>query len=274
LTKSPVARNFFAKKETVMPDDKALKARSPNYPAISLATALDHITKIFKKIQTHPAPQDVILSAMGYKSYNGASAPAFSGLIKYGLLDKVSKDYKLSERAISIEVPRNTSEKERAIKDALRSPALFAKLLDQFCGQLPDDSLVRANLIREGFGATAVPQIIQALRESVELAARYGGAYDPHETQRQEDAAVFAESQAEPAAPEPANVSAVQRTEAVKATEYAEGERELLHGPLSRSASYRLVIKGDAGPKEIGKLIKILELQKSLLEDDEDEVAH
>lgn len=256
-------------------DDKALKSRSPNYPAISLATALEHISKIFKKIQTHAAPQDVILSAMGYKSYNGASAGQFSGLIKFGLLDKISKDYKLSSRAISIEVPRNTAEKERAIKEALRAPALFAKLLDQFQGQLPDDSLIRANLIREGFGATAVPQIIQALRESVELAARYGGEYDPHETQRQEDAAVFEEPQATPApAPEPVHLVASQRAEEAKTVAYAEGERELLHGPLSRSASYRLVIKGEAGPKEIGKLIKILELQKSLLEDDEDEVAH
>lgn len=257
-----------------MADDKALRTRSPNYPAIGLASAVDHIGKIFKKIQQYPAPQDVILSAMGYKSYNGASAPAFSALQKYGLLDKIAKDYKLSSRALAIEVPHNENEKGQAIKDALRTPLLFAKLLDQFHGSLPDDSLIRATLIREGFNATAIPQIIQALRESVELAARYQGEYDPHEAQRREDAAMFEERQAEPApAPEPAHAPSTH-IEGAKPAPLFEGERELLHGPLSRSASYRLVIKGDAGPKEIGKLIKILELQKTLLEDDDEEAAH
>ena len=49
------------------------------------------------------------------------------------------------------------------------------------------------------------------------------------------------------------------------------GEREWLRGPLSKAASYRLVVSGDMGPKEIGKLIKLLEAQKAVLDDDEDE---
>jgi hypothetical protein len=48
-------------------------------------------------------------------------------------------------------------------------------------------------------------------------------------------------------------------------------ERDLLHGLLSRTVSYRLVIRGDAGPKELGNLIKILEMQKSVLEDGDQE---
>lgn len=51
------------------------------------------------------------------------------------------------------------------------------------------------------------------------------------------------------------------------------GEREWLRGPLSRDVNYRLVISGDMGPKEIGKLIKLLEAQKAVL-DDEDEPLH
>ncbi len=54
---------------------------------------------------------------------------------------------------------------------------------------------------------------------------------------------------------------------------YEDGEREMLHGPLSRSVSYRLVVRGDAGPKDLGKLIKILQLQKTILEDEDEDAA-
>lgn len=51
----------------------------------------------------------------------------------------------------------------------------------------------------------------------------------------------------------------------------AAGEREWLRGPLSKEASYRLIVTGDLGPKEIGKLIKLLKAQQAVLSDDEEE---
>lgn len=47
-------------------------------------------------------------------------------------------------------------------------------------------------------------------------------------------------------------------------------EREWLRGPLSKDFSYRLIVTGDLGPKEIGKLIKLLEAQREILSDDEE----
>ncbi len=49
------------------------------------------------------------------------------------------------------------------------------------------------------------------------------------------------------------------------------GEREWLRGPLSRDTSYRLIVAGDLGPKEIGKLIKLLKAQQAVLSDEEDD---
>lgn len=49
-----------------------------------------------------------------------------------------------------------------------------------------------------------------------------------------------------------------------------DGEREWLRGPLSKTTNYRLVISGDMGPKEIAKLIKLLEAQKAVLDDDDE----
>lgn len=49
-------------------------------------------------------------------------------------------------------------------------------------------------------------------------------------------------------------------------------EREWLRGPLSKETGYRLIVTGDLGPKEIGKLIKLLEAQKNVLSDEDDEL--
>lgn len=48
-------------------------------------------------------------------------------------------------------------------------------------------------------------------------------------------------------------------------------EREFLRGPLSKIASYRLLVSGELGPKEIGKLITMLEAQKGILEDEDED---
>ncbi len=54
-------------------------------------------------------------------------------------------------------------------------------------------------------------------------------------------------------------------------TTIQQGEREWLRGSLSKETSYRLIVPGDLGPKEIGKLIKILKAQKAVLSDDDSE---
>jgi hypothetical protein len=46
-------------------------------------------------------------------------------------------------------------------------------------------------------------------------------------------------------------------------------ERQFLHGPLGAETEYRLLVNGNVGPRELGKLIRILQLQKELLEDSE-----
>ena len=49
------------------------------------------------------------------------------------------------------------------------------------------------------------------------------------------------------------------------------GEREFLRGPLSRETSYRLLVSGDVGAKELAKIIKILTLQQEMLSESEAE---
>lgn len=47
--------------------------------------------------------------------------------------------------------------------------------------------------------------------------------------------------------------------------------QERLEGRLSKTTTYQLLVSGDLGPKEIGKLIRVLEAQKEVLSDDEED---
>jgi hypothetical protein len=54
-------------------------------------------------------------------------------------------------------------------------------------------------------------------------------------------------------------------------TPIAGGERELLSGMLSKTASFRLIVTGKVAVKEIERLIKKLELDKEILADEDAE---
>ena len=70
-----------------------------------------------------------------------------------------------------------------------------------------------------------------------------------------------------PAAPRFALPTAPKEDSAVEA-----GEVEWMRNRLARETNVRLLVKGEMGPREIGKLIRLLEAQKAVLEDEDEEV--
>ena len=154
------------------------RTRSPNYPALSLPAALEKVGVLYKNQHTHSAPREVVAQGMGYNSLNGASATAISALHKYGLLERVGDDLKLSDRAMQILHPHSPDEKAKATRDAASEPQLFAELAERFPGSMPSDDILRNYLIRRGFAPNAVSSVILAFRDTIELVERESGSYD------------------------------------------------------------------------------------------------
>ncbi|MNY66048.1 hypothetical protein D3C86_2034150 [compost metagenome] len=50
----------------------------------------------------------------------------------------------------------------------------------------------------------------------------------------------------------------------------SKGEVEASRGKLGDGVTYRLIVTGEMRSKQIGKLIKLLEAQKSVLDDEDD----
>lgn len=236
------------------------RVRSPNYPAISLVDAMEAAQKLESRIGQNPAAREAIVKVLGFGGLNGASAGALSALVKYGLMEKSGHDLKLSDRAIRLLFSKTTDEHIDALWEAARAPSLFAELVEQYKGKLPDDEVIRSYLKRKGFADSALPHVIQSFRETMEFVTREAGAYDPIRATQDGIMQTIQEVQREQAS----KIAPVLNTALLKP---ATGERELTTGMLSKNASFRLIVNGEVGVKEIDRLIAKLQLDKEILAD-------
>lgn len=150
----------------------ATKARSPNYPQISLVRAIDLTAKLYDKAHTHKVSSAVVASALGYTGLNGASQGVISALKKYGLIEGVGdSEFKVSKDGLTIVVdPKNSTERATAILRAAFRPSLFAELRAEYGDKPPkSDDFLRAFLLKRGFVQSVVDTPIRTYRETMEL---------------------------------------------------------------------------------------------------------
>lgn len=145
------------------------RVRSPNYPQISLSDAVTRVSQVFGKERQHAAPRQVVLKHLGYSSINGASLGTLSGIAKYGLLERVGEDYRVSDRAMTILYPPSPEAKAEALNAAAREPSLFSEIFEHFGGVLPSDDNLQSYLIRKGFADSGAKAVIRVLRDTMEF---------------------------------------------------------------------------------------------------------
>lgn len=248
---------------------KDKRGRSPNYPSIGLSEAKQMVHKLHQRnINLHAVPRESIAKFLGYNGLNGASGSVISALIKYGFLIKSGEDFKLSERAMKLVAARDAREHGEALVEAASAPLLFEELLKDFPldGPAPNDEVLRINLVRKGFIASAIPQVIQSFRDTFDLVQREANVYSGATNEEDRRDANVSDSPIEGStAP-----LAKSRSEGSK---LVDGERELTTGLLSKTASFRLIVSGDVGVKEIERLIAKLQLDKEILADADNDSA-
>lgn len=157
------------------------RIRSPNYPSMSLGDAVKKVAQVFEKEQQHPMDREVLMKGLGYAGVNGASLSAISAVQKYGLVDHIGEDYKVSDRALAVLHPHSQDEKASALREAALLPSLFAELHEQFSGSIPSDDNLRSYLIRRGFATGAITGVIGSFRETMQYVKDYANGL-PMET--------------------------------------------------------------------------------------------
>jgi hypothetical protein len=158
------------------------KQRSPRYPSLSLAEAIDKARRIYSVEHTHAAPREVVIRHVGYTTLNGASLTLLGTLLRYGLLEADDDKVRISDDAVTvIEHGGDDGIRAEALKRLAFEPELFKELYQQFGDHLPSEANLRHWLIKRGFLPKAADEVIRVYRENMELVAAEGEGYDDEE---------------------------------------------------------------------------------------------
>lgn len=177
------------------------KTRSPNYPQISLAEALDKVKKIYKAEHLHSASDEVIAKTLGYTGLNGRSMGVISAIKKYGLLVPEGAGYRVSDDVVNIvELSPEEPERINAVKKAAFAPQLFSELHETYGDHLPSDSNLRHFLIKKKFNPNTADEVIKLYRDTLGLVTDLTPEYDGGDSDSED---VLEEKPMPPAAQQP-----------------------------------------------------------------------
>jgi hypothetical protein len=148
------------------------EARSPNYPSMSLPTAIERARALYKRDGKAAIPIESAVRAWDYTSLNGRSLRALGALRAYGLLEYPEpKKVKLTARALTILLEPDVSfDRMTAVQEAALTPPIFAQLREQYSDGMPSDQSMISALVRGNFNEEAATKLISAFRATMDLA--------------------------------------------------------------------------------------------------------
>lgn len=111
---------------------------SPNYPRMTLTEAIERISRVYKRHQTHAAAPEVIAQALRYTTLNGSSKGVIATLKQYGLLEAAGNGLRVSDQSVSIlELPDSDPDRHRMLSTVILNPGVCAELHRGFGDELP-----------------------------------------------------------------------------------------------------------------------------------------
>jgi hypothetical protein len=267
-------------------DSGVKRFRSPPYPSMDLAKAIDRARSLYAKALHHPVPSNVLADAWKYGAKSSGLWATAAALIQYGLLTDQgsgnSRRFTLTDTAIRIIRDSDPASEKRAeaIKRAALNPPIFRELWDQFGGSEISDVVVRNVLTldrheagKAAFSDTAAADIIEAYKSTIAFA----GVSPSDTVSRADEGKDDGDESGSPSGkegstlevgvkwPTPKPPPSPPADQVRREVKIMDGERELTTGLLSKDSSFRLIVTGQIGVKEIDRLIAKLQIDKEIL---------
>lgn len=236
------------------------KARSPQYPVISLREAVEKVADIYKEDYQNPISRGVAAQHMGYKTLNGKSLGVLSALGKYGLLEGRGDNTRVSDLAVRIIAHEpGTSERGAAIQEAAAAPDLFRELSKRYPAGRASEGAIRAYLLTQKFIPSAADSVVRSYRDTLEFVATEFGEYNL-DSEPQSESSMHA---TEAALQTPPPVSRIPSSVDARHSPPA-STREIANIRVSKDCAIRLLADGPYSKRSIEALVKNLELQLEL----------
>jgi hypothetical protein len=253
----------------------AKKERSPSFPYIGLTKALERAAAIYAHARRHDARVADVAAAWGLAPKSSGTLQTIAALLAYGLLEDQgsgeARKLKITDLAFKALEDQRPGAREGALAEAAMKPKLIAEYVEKWKDGRPADAICISELrIDRGFTEDGAKAFLRVFDDTGGFTKASNSDINndiPYGAIRQEREKIVDNSPADqrlPPKPAP--------TRQTKGT-LMEGERELTTGLLSKDASFRLIVSGNVGVKEIERLIKKLELDKEILADQENEEA-
>src|SRR5688572_367906 len=132
-------------------NDEIKKDRSPNYPKLSLADAVEMVRRFYGKIGKTKIKREAAVGVLGYSGMSGASLTTLGALNQYGLIDQDrGAGVSVSPLALEILHPINDQQSSDAKRIAALTPKVFNVLFTEGFHHASEDSIVNS-LIHNGF---------------------------------------------------------------------------------------------------------------------------
>lgn len=162
---------------TEIDEPKRKRERSPSYPAISLAPAVEKAKDLYRVEKGYPTPIDTILKHWGYRPKSGAGLVAVAALLKFGLLEdegsgsaRKAKVTELAQRIIR-DTREESADRDRLLREAAFRPQIHQELWERFGSSLPSDSNLQHMLIFEyGFTEGGAAEFIRQFKATIVFA--------------------------------------------------------------------------------------------------------
>lgn len=260
-------------------DIVAQRDRSPAFPVVNLKTAIERLVDFEAYYKRSAARPEKVGEAwkINTKAYADriAAALRYFGLLEYQGTGK-DRTIAVSEEGRKYLKAQQEETKLEVIKAAALRPKQIAVLWSHWLNDRPADAACIDDLVQNhGFSVAGARDFLKVydatisyagLSESDKIDLNLGG-----ETEEEAKTDGFTSQPIWPMLQKPAGTPSSQGKVNLMA-----GERELTTGLLAKEASFRLIVSGKVGVKEIERLIQKLEIDKEILADqdgDADEEA-
>lgn len=252
-----------------MVDELVDQNSGKRFPFINLEKALDRATKIYEADRNGRAMAvTVAFEIWEYSDKSSGGHQTIAALKSYGIIEAERED-EARKVGLTTDALRYFKDERDEPRAALRKtfalrPPLLASLWEVWGDAPPADNVARSHLkVDRGLGEQQARALLSLYKENLAFADLKRGdkvSEEPKEQlSKQTSTNPFQGLFREP-----------PKRETVK---LAESERELTTGLLAKDASFRLIVSGRIGAKEIDMLIAKLQLDRDILAEPESETG-
>jgi|SRR5665213_780697 len=235
--------------------------RSPAYPIIPLEAALQRLAEFDTHFKRTPARSQKVGDAWGIKAKAYAdrtvAALRYFGLLEYQGAGK-DRSVTVSEDGRKYLRAQQEETKREVVKAAALRPKQIAKFWSSWGKDRPADAACLDELvIKDGFSEAGARDFLKVYDSTITYAGLSESDKMVHDLVGSEERDHAEDEEESPS----------DQHQPLKKAKLMADERELTTGLLAKDASFRLIVTGQIGVKEIERLIQKLEIDKEILAD-------